>query len=289
MHGIIVVDKPGGMTSHDVVARIRRRLGTRAVGHAGTLDPMATGVLVVAIGEGTKLVPYLASEEKSYDAAVTFGRATDTFDAEGRTTGEAPLPADLGARLDEAMALERARTEQVPPAVSAIHVDGERAHVRARRGETVALDPRPIRVLSLHLSSLETPVAKISLQVSKGYYVRSLARDLGERVGTPAHLSSLRRTASGSFTLADASPLDAADLDQRVLSLVAGASRVMPTLRLSERGEQDARAGRPVRAEDMTPPSAGLSAWLDASGAVLVAVGEVSPSGTGQVKRGFPR
>jgi tRNA pseudouridine55 synthase len=287
MHGILVVDKASGMTSHDVVARVRRRLGTRAVGHAGTLDPMATGVLVVAVGEGTKLVPYLASEEKSYDAEVTFGRATDTLDAEGSTTDEAPLPADLAARLDAALAFERGRIEQVPPAVSAIHVDGERAHVRARRGEAVALDPRPIRVVSLSLSAFDAPVAKVTLQVSKGYYVRSLARDLGERVGTPAHLSSLRRTASGSFTLVDAIPLDAADLDQRVLSLVGGASRAMPTLRLNERGERDARSGRPVRAEDMTPPSAGLSAWLDASGAVLVAVGEVSASGVGQVKRGF--
>lgn len=285
VNGVLVIDKPRGLTSHDVVARARRILKTREIGHAGTLDPMATGVLVLAVGEATKLVPYLTSEEKAYDAEITFGRATDTLDAEGETTAEGPVPADLTVRLEAALVAERSRTEQVPPAYSAIHADGERAHVRARRGEVVTLPPRAVRVIELVLTASTEHTASLGLRVTKGYYVRSLARDLGDRIGVPSHLSALRRTASGSFTLAGASALDAPDLATHLLPLAEAAKRALPSATLSERGLVDARCGRPVRLEDFSARTDGPTAWLSPSGA-LVAIGQVDGE-VARVLRGF--
>ena len=146
--GIVVVDKPPAMTSHDVVAVLRKRLATRKVGHAGTLDPMATGVLVVMVGEATKLGPYLTAEDKRYEAEVTFGVGTDSFDADGEVIAEAPLPeawaTEGEARLEEALRSEESRTQQLPPALSAIKVKGKSAHARVRAGEEVTLPPRPV-------------------------------------------------------------------------------------------------------------------------------------------------
>ena len=170
LHGVLVIDKPRGPTSHDVVRRLRRALGVRAIGHAGTLDPMATGVLVVAVGEATKLVPWLTAHDKGYEATVALGIETDTLDAEGaevrRVTPSASLCEALGAAdvetwpaLRAALEDERARTLQAPPAYSAIRTGGERAHARARRGERLELEPRPIVVHRLHVmgSSAEPP------------------------------------------------------------------------------------------------------------------------------------
>lgn len=293
MEGVLVVDKPKGVTSHDVVALARRRLKTREVGHAGTLDPMATGVLVLAIGEATKLVPYLTSLEKVYEAEVTFGRGTDSLDAEGTTVSEGEVPRDLAARLVPAVARELARTEQVPPAFSAIHKDGVRAHELARRGETVDLAPRAVKIIDLRLEApqpMETR-AKLFVRVTKGYYIRSLARDLGEAVGVPAHLSMLRRTAAGTFTLEEACSLDDPAVASRLLSTVEAATRVLPRLNLTERGTVDARAGRRVRPEDFVLPAQvpgpvlGFAAWV--ADDKLVAIGEMAEDGGGRVVRGF--
>jgi len=203
VHGVLVVDKPGGMTSHDVVARARRLFGTRAVGHAGTLDPMATGVLVLLFGEACKLSAYLTGQDKTYSAGVRFGSATDSLDADGRVTEERTLPAGWLARetLDRALAVERARTLQVPPAVSAISEGGRRAYQRVRAGETVELAPRPVRVARLELLEWSDAGVDVELEVSKGYYVRAFARDLGATLGVPAHLGRLRRLTSGAFSL----------------------------------------------------------------------------------------
>jgi tRNA pseudouridine55 synthase len=249
---------------------------------------MATGVRVLAIGEATNLVPYLTSLEKSYDAEVTFGVGTDTLDAEGAAIAEGAVPADLEARLASALSEERARELQVPPAFSAIHTAGERAQAIARRGETVVLAPRPVRVIDLRLESIEPPRAALSLRVSKGYYVRSLARDLGERVGAPAHLSRLRRTAAGAFALRDAASLDDPQLDARLVPLDEAAARVLPRVELTERGELDARAGRVLRAEDRRSGDEvrGPSAWTNASGA-LIAIGTIDERGEGRVLRGI--
>src|SRR5262245_57285998 len=180
--GLLVVDKPKGPTSHDIVARARRLFSTRAVGHAGTLDPMATGVLVLLFGEALKLSAYLTLEEKTYVAKVSFGSTTDTLDADGKVTSSEPLaPSTLDAeRVEVALEAERARTSQVPPAVSSIKVGGERAHRLARRGETPSLEPRPVRVQRLSLLARNEDSLELEVTASKGYYVRSLARDLGE-------------------------------------------------------------------------------------------------------------
>ena len=225
--GVIVVGQTGRDDQPcDVVARLRRLLGTRRVGHAGTLDPMATGVLVALVGEATKLGAHLTLHDKRYTARVAFGRATDTLDAEGQTTATAEVPAwlrdelargDVAGRLGEALALERARVEQVPPAFSAIQVDGRRSYDRARAGEDVSAAAARRSPSSICRVPWDPPRRRLrrrawvdlDLHVGKGYYVRSLARDLGERLGVPAHLAALRRTASGPFTVAQSVRLDA--------------------------------------------------------------------------------
>jgi tRNA pseudouridine55 synthase len=305
---VLVLDKPSGPTSHDVVARVRRLLGLREVGHAGTLDPMATGVLVVALGEATKLVPYLTMQEKAYDATLGLGVATDTLDALGREVvrsevGEglrAALVASRGALtvapvLAAALDAERERTTQLPPAFSAIRQGGERAHTKARRGEEPALEPRPVRVVRLRLLDAGDepgPWMAVELEVSKGYYVRALARDLAARLGTVGHLTALRRTRSGAFRLAEALPLDTApdELEARVLPLELAAERVLPVARLSATGVRDAGYGRTIAAGDIEAtgpgPAPGPHAWLDPDGR-LVAVGELRDDGLGHVLRGF--
>jgi tRNA pseudouridine55 synthase len=267
MDGVIIVDKPLGPTSHDVVQRIRKTFKTREVGHAGTLDPMATGVLVVAIGEATKLIPYLTAGDKSYDATIRLGVATDTLDAEGKETERAAVPASLD--LEAALSIERARTEQIPPAFSAIHANGERAHEKARRGESVDLPPRPVSVRALELVRHDGDVLGLRLVVSKGYYVRSLARDLAAALGTVGHLTALRRTRSGAFSLSDVSDTP--------IPLSLAAARTLPIVELDEIAAANARHGRPI---DASGQPKGPCAWVHAG--TLIAIGE-----DGRVLRGF--
>lgn len=300
--GVLVVDKPRGWTSHDAVLRVRRALRVREVGHTGTLDPMATGVLVLAVGEATKLVPWLTAQSKMYETSLALGIETDTLDADGREVRRAAVdPAILVALGDAAELLrlpamaaaldrERARGEQVPPAYSAIHTAGERAFVRARRGENVVLPPRPVRVHRLVLAGCERepPGLALSLEVSKGYYVRSLARDFAEALGTVAHLTSLRRTRSGAFEASEAVAPDAPIevLREALVPVALAATRSLPVARLTDAGVRDARHGRPVSPADIAVSTADPSAWLDGGGA-LVAVGKLDEAGRGAVVRGF--
>ena len=283
--GVLVVDKPRGPTSHDVVAKVRRALGTKSVGHAGTLDPMATGVLVVAVGEATKLVPYLSAADKEYEAAVALGVATDTLDAEGRETARAEVPASWRASLDEALEAERKRTMQLPPVFSAIHAKGARAHELARRGAPVELAERPVRIVSLEVTSLADAEIRLRLAVSKGYYVRALARDLAARLETVGHLSALRRVRAGAFSIAEAIAIDALDREVALLPLAEAAARVLPTCTLTEGGTQHARAGRAVPLDDLGSRAELEHAWLARSGE-LVAIGRID-GGVGRVVRGF--
>jgi tRNA pseudouridine55 synthase len=287
LSGVAVVDKPRGVTSHTVVAQARRLFGRKDIGHAGTLDPMATGVLLVLVGQACKLSGYLTADSKRYAAEISFGRATDTLDAEGRTTEEAPLgPGQLSLEaVTAALAAELSRTEQTPPAVSALKINGERAYALARKGNAVELAARPVRVLELSLLELSPPVLRCELFVSKGYYVRSLARDLGERLGAPAHLSGLRRLASGPFTLAQATPWPALTAPP-LLGLAEAAASVLPACRLNEEAVLRARQGKLLTAADFSelPPTPGLGAWLTPGGE-LVALG--STSGELKVVRGF--
>lgn len=212
LSGILLVDKPAGLTSHDVVARVRRYTGEGRVGHAGTLDPAAIGLLVVLIGPYTRLEPYLSAAEKSYVATIRFGSATDTDDAEGETVATAPVPDAIfePASARELLGGFLGMSEQMPPAYSAIKVGGQVAHRAARAGEALDLKPRPIEVFEAELLATDAPDAfwVVEFRVSKGTYIRSLARDLGRAAGTEAHLAALQRTASGTLSLAQAVSLE---------------------------------------------------------------------------------
>jgi len=207
MDGVIVIDKPEGLTSHDVVAAARRLLGEKRIGHTGTLDPLATGVLPLACGRATRLVRFLSAAEKTYEATVLFGVTTDTLDVTGEEisrSGGVPSRDALVAALSSF----EGEQMQVPPAYSAKKVAGRRAYELARRDEPVALDPVRVRVLSIELVEYGNGRCRISLTCSSGFYVRALVRDLGERCGTGATLEALRRTRSGDFSLDEAVDLD---------------------------------------------------------------------------------
>lgn len=218
MEGVLCVDKPAGMTSHDVVARVRRLVGgprrgkrRRKVGHAGTLDPDATGLLIVAVGRSTRLVPYLQASRKTYEAELVLGSRTDTLDASGEVLEEVDASEITEERLCEAAKALVGTIAQVPPMVSAVRVGGERLHERARRGEEVDREAREVTVHDLVVEDFEPgPAATASFLVtcSAGTYVRSLADDIGERLGVGGHLSRLRRLGSGRFSVDDAWPLE---------------------------------------------------------------------------------
>lgn len=208
LHGFLVVDKPAGWTSHDVVARIRRLIGERHVGHAGTLDPAATGVLPIAVGSATRVVEYLADASKTYLAEVTFGVQTDSHDADGAVIAMADAADLIVDDIESALAGWRGVVDQTPPMHAAIKIGGERLYERARRGEEVDRPPRRVVFHQLELLAWESPVATVLVDCSKGTYVRSLARDIGNEVGAGAYLSNLVRLRSGPFVLCDAWTMD---------------------------------------------------------------------------------
>jgi tRNA pseudouridine55 synthase len=205
--GILNINKPAGQTSHDVVQAVRRASGIRRVGHAGTLDPMATGVLVVCIGSATRVVDAVQAQPKRYRARLRFGQTTDTYDAEGKILIERdPSGLDL-AQIESALAAFRGDILQVPPMYSALKQDGKRLYELARAGKEVVREARPVRVDSLEIIAWEAPELEIEMQVSKGTYVRSIAYDLGEALGVGAHLTALERTAVGTFLVEEAERL----------------------------------------------------------------------------------
>ena len=197
--GVLVIDKPAGWTSHDVVAKTRGLTAIRQIGHSGTLDPMATGVLVLCLGKATRLLEYLTGLPKTYEAGITLGTATDTYDATGTVIDQHPLPELTAEALEQTMDAFRGEIMQTPPAYSAIKRNGEAQYKRARRGEEVVLDPRPVTVYELTLLEFDHGLIRIRITCSAGTYVRSIAHDLGQVLGCGAHLSSLRRLAVGPF------------------------------------------------------------------------------------------
>jgi tRNA pseudouridine55 synthase len=202
--GIILIDKPSGCTSHDVVSRMRRSLGTREVGHAGTLDPMATGLLVLLVGEATKLSQYLTADSKEYRATVRFGAITDSLDADGVVIQASDAPAPTHDQVERAISSMVGAMEQIPPMVSAIKRDGVAIYERARRGEIVEMTPRSVVLEHARVLAVREGECDLEVRVSKGFYVRSLARDLAASLGTLGYLSALRRTRSGVFSVDDA-------------------------------------------------------------------------------------
>lgn len=206
--GLLNVDKPAGWTSHDVVGRVRRLAGLRQVGHAGTLDPMATGVLVLCLGRATRLLEYLTGQPKIYLAEVTLGVATNTYDAEGDVVSQQPVPALSAAQIDRALDAFRGAIMQRPPAYSALKRDGVPLYQRARAGEDVAVEPRPVMVYELALLQVDGAAVQLHIRCGAGVYVRSIAHDLGQALGCGGHLSALRRTAVGRFTVENAATLE---------------------------------------------------------------------------------
>lgn len=206
LSGVIIVDKPIGMTSHDVVQIVRKGTNIRRAGHTGTLDPRASGVLVILVGPAVRLSEYVSASDKRYQAVIQLGSSTDTFDADGRVLSSTAV--DISEdQFDEVLQSFVGEIEQVPPPYSAVKVKGKKAYEMAREGEEVDLEPRMINVYSLELLEWAPPEAVIDVYCSSGTYVRSLAHDLGEKLGCGAHLTGLRRTKSGRFTLRDAVPL----------------------------------------------------------------------------------
>lgn len=246
--GVVLVDKATGWTSHDVVARIRRLAGTKKVGHAGTLDPMATGVLVVGVGRATRLLGHLTLAGKEYTATARLGESTSTDDAEGEVLATAPT-----STLTEQVVRAAARSlvgeiSQVPPAVSAVKVAGRRAYQRVRAGETPTLPTRDVTVYEMGVHDIRRVrhVVDVDLTVrcSSGTYVRALARDLGTALGTGGHLTALRRTAVGPFTLEAARDLDTLAEDLAVLPIADVARTVFPARTVTESEARDVRHGR---------------------------------------------
>lgn len=252
--GLLNIDKPKGLTSHDVVARVRKLAGQRKVGHAGTLDPLATGVLVVCLGQATRLMEYLMLDQKEYRATIRFGTATDTLDAEGQVVAQADPSGLAEGRLRAALSGFVGEIEQVPPIFSALKQGGKPLYRRVRAGQTVTVEPRPVRIESLVWVAWQPPDLTIDIVCSAGTYIRSLARDLGQAVGLPAYLAGLKRTASGKWSLADAVPLEALEREaladetawQKYLHPVDQALTHLPAVTLSEEMAEQVRHGRHV-------------------------------------------
>jgi tRNA pseudouridine55 synthase len=280
-HGFLVVDKPGGWTSHDVVDAARRWLGTRRVGHLGTLDPLATGVLPLAVRGATKLVPFVVNHEKSYAGAIQLGVETDTLDAEGKVlrTSDGPWPDE--AQVRRALAGFVGEIEQVPPMFSAVKKGGVPLHKLAREGREVERDPKKVRIERIELLKYDPPRVEVAVDCSGGTYVRVLASDLGRALGCGAHLADLRRTRSGPFRIEQAATPEvlereaaAGTLGRRMIPALGVLG--LPALRLSEDEIRSVRAGIEISAS--VPPQAPGTrmAAHDAAGEV-VAILELRP------------
>jgi len=247
MDGILNLDKPKGITSHDVVERVRAVAGQRRVGHAGTLDPMATGVLLVCLGRATRLAEYLMASPKTYRARIRLGITTDTYDAEGQVTEERPVEATR-SDVEAALGRFRGRILQVPPMFSAIKRKGQPLYRLARQGITVEREPRPVEIYELRLTAWEPPDLTLEVTCSPGTYIRSLAHDLGQALGCGAHLAGLVRLASGDFRLEDAVPLEELTPERlpEVMLPPDAALRRYPAFHLDQEAARAVRSGRAI-------------------------------------------
>ena len=252
--GLVIVDKPQGLTSHDVVARIRRLAGTRRVGHAGTLDPMATGVLVIGVEKATRLLGHLALNEKEYSATIRLGQATDTDDAEGQVIAETSAAGVTEASFEAAVAALTGEIEQVPPGYSAIKVGGKRAYRLAREGEAPELAARTVTVTAFDVLAVRRAGdlldADVTVTCSSGTYIRALARDLGRALGVGGHLTALRRTRVGPYEIAAAATLDQLAADFAVIPLDEAAGVAFRLVHLTgDQARSVAHGGRIAIAE----------------------------------------
>lgn len=229
LDGALLIDKPSGPTSHDVVDAIRRQFGIKKVGHCGTLDPAATGLLIIVLGRGTKLSERLMSDDKVYEGTIRFGETTDSYDADGELTGSLPVPPMTVEQLNETADTFVGDLMQTPPMVSAVKKGGVPLYKLARKGVEVPREPRLIHIYTYRFTGYEEPLGTFRIACTKGTYVRSLAHDLGQKIGCGAHLATLRRVTSGKFDVTGAAPLDAIlKLSPRELE-----ARVIPFLKLA--------------------------------------------------------
>jgi tRNA pseudouridine55 synthase len=242
MLGILLVDKPKGITSHDVIDRVRKSFDTKKVGHAGTLDPMATGLLVVAVGSATRFLQYLSLEPKIYEGEITFGVSTTTQDADGEIVSQCDACSLTQSAIEEALLSLVGEIEQVPPMHSAVQIEGRRLYEMARKGETIERKPRKVRVQEFCVSLERANKANFRVVCSGGTYIRTLAADLGDALGVGAHLSALRRIAAGAFTVEDAVSLG--DISESHLIPLERALLPMPILAIEETDVERARHGK---------------------------------------------
>lgn len=269
--GLVIVDKPGGITSHDVVSRVRRLAGTRKVGHAGTLDPMATGVLVLGVNRATRLLGHLLLTDKAYDATIRLGIATTTDDAEGEHLASVSASEVTEEAVRSGLATMVGDVDQVPSSVSAIKVDGRRAYDRVRAGEEVELPSRRVRIDSIEVHSVQRPTPElldvtVSVRCSSGTYIRAIARDLGAGLGVGGHLTTLRRTAVGNFDLGVAHTLEELAEEFTLLPIADAARATFPTYELDEPQAADVRIGRKLTLDLGAP---GAVALFDPAGEFL--------------------
>ncbi|MDW3217666.1 MAG: tRNA pseudouridine(55) synthase TruB [Acidimicrobiales bacterium] len=266
-HGVVVIDKPAGWTSHDVVAKSRGVLGTRKVGHSGTLDPDATGVLVLGVGKATRLLRFLTELPKSYVGEIVLGTETDTLDAAGEITATHDMAGVTDEAVRAAAAALTGPIEQIPPMVSAVKIDGKRLHQLAREGKEVEREPRPVTVYRYDVEPVEGEpgVWRCEVDCSSGTYVRTLAADLGTALGGGAHLRSLRRTAVGGYTLDDAGTID-----EPVVLPIAAAVRHLSSVVADEAMAVDVSHGKRLERERLGVGEAdGPWAVLDEAGDLL--------------------
>lgn len=282
--GILLVDKPGGMTSHDVVAAIRGHVRPLRVGHTGTLDPLADGLLILCVGEATKIAGFIEAQYKLYRAVALLGVQTDTQDVTGKTVAQTPVEQITEHRIREAARSFVGTIEQTPPAFSAVKVGGISAHKLARRGKNVRLEPRPVEIRRLEVERVDLPRVWFSVECSKGTYVRTLSSDLGKSLGVGGCLESLRRLAVGRFEVAAAKPLAELNTKEIIMQALLSASEAlthMPALRCSEEQAAQLAHGVALTVGEQIKPSEREGSWAQALGPEgrLLAVGRLVRTG----------
>jgi len=255
MNGFLLVDKAAGMTSHDVVAKARKKCGTKRVGHAGTLDPMATGVLVLGVGNATKLLQYVVDGKKSYEATIKLGIATHTDDREGDVISTADSSHITEEQIRTELAKFVGTIMQRPSSVSAIKIDGKRAHQRVREGEVVDIPAREVTIFAIDIKAVRGTEIDIAVTCSAGTYIRSIARDLGDALSVGGHLTSLRRTLVSPFTIDECADLESAE----IIPTADGVARMLPTRTLTYEELIEIGFGRTIAASEVAGTVAALN------------------------------
>ncbi len=285
MTGLLLVDKPAGMTSHDVVDRIRRAARIRRVGHTGTLDPGATGLLILCLGKATRLSEHLTRMDKTYEGAMRLGVVTDSYDMDGRVVEENPVP-ELGAEeIQRVCSGFVGAIEQIPPMVSAVKVGGERLYKKARKGETVERPARNVMVYEFSVLGYEPPQARVRVRCTSGTYVRSLCHDAGHLLGCGASLAALRRTAVGMHRIEDAAPMDHFTGPDEVRAHLIPIEQALdiPEVSVRDGSRASLLAGNPMTASDLKAPCPIHEGWVQMkdSAGKLLALGQIQPTAAG--------